>query len=78
MKIDHFFISINAADYAAQTEWWAKLIGRRWDSEPVLSCHEWDLTDHVWFQVLDRTEGLCCSKCYQRSDIKPRQVQTGL
>lgn len=57
MTIDHVFISINAADFAAQSDWWAKLIGRRWDREPMPSCHEWDLTDHVWFQVLDSAEG---------------------
>lgn len=56
MKVDHVFININAADFTAQSEWWAKLIGRRWDREPMPSCHEWDLTDHVLFQVLDSAE----------------------
>lgn len=34
-----------------------KLIDRRWDREPTPSCHEWDLTDDVLFQVLDSAEG---------------------
>lgn len=57
MKINHIFISINAADFAAQSEWWAKLISRRWDGEPMPSCHEWSLTENVLFQVLDSDDG---------------------
>ena len=57
MKINHVFISISAADFAAQSDWWTRLIGRRWDREPMPSCHEWDLTEHVLFQVLDSAEG---------------------
>ncbi|SPH24381.1 hypothetical protein DEA8626_03432 [Defluviimonas aquaemixtae] len=56
MNINHVFLSINAADFAAQSNWWAKLIGRRWDREPMPSCHEWVLTDDVLFQVLDSSE----------------------
>lgn len=56
MKINHIFLSINAADFSAQSDWWAKMIGRRWDREPMQSCHEWDLTDDVLFQVLDSEE----------------------
>ncbi|PVA11051.1 glyoxalase [Pelagivirga sediminicola] len=57
MKVNHVFISINAADFAAQSDWWARLIGRRRDRAPMPSCHEWDLTEHVLFQVLDSAEG---------------------
>lgn len=53
MKVDHVFLSLNAADFAAQTDWWAKLIGRRPDREPMPSCREWDLAPSVLFQVLD-------------------------
>jgi predicted enzyme related to lactoylglutathione lyase len=53
MKISHIFLSIHAADFAAQSNWWAKLIGRRWDRVPMPSCHEWVLTHDVLFQVLD-------------------------
>lgn len=53
MKINHIFLSINASDFSAQSNWWAKLIGRRWDREPMPSCNEWDLTDDILFQVLD-------------------------
>lgn len=56
MKINHIFLSINAANFSAQSDWWAKLIGRHWDREPMPSCHEWDLTDDVLFQVLDSAE----------------------
>lgn len=57
MKINHIFISTNADDFAAQSDWWTKLIDRRWDREPMPSCHEWQLTDDVLFQVLDSDDG---------------------
>lgn len=57
MKINHVFLSIKAADFAAQSDWWSKLIGRRWDREPMPSCHEWDLAGSILFQVLDSAEG---------------------
>lgn len=53
MKINHTFISINATDFSAQSEWWERFIGRHWDREPMPSCHEWSLTDDILFQVLD-------------------------
>lgn len=53
MKPDHIFLSINAVDFTAQSDWWSKLIGRRWDRVPMPSCHEWQLTDDILFQVLD-------------------------
>lgn len=53
MKINHIFVSINARDFLAQSNWWARLIGRSWDQEPMPSCHEWNLTDDVLLQVLD-------------------------
>ena len=56
MKLNHIFLSIDAADFAAQSDWWSKMIGRRWDREPMPSCHEWKLTDDVLFQVLDNAE----------------------
>lgn len=57
MNINHIFVSVNAADFSAQSDWWTHLIGRRWDREPMPSCHEWDLADNVLFQVLDNAEG---------------------
>ena len=57
MQINHTFLSINANDFGAQSDWWSKLIGRRWDREPMLSCHEWQLTDDILFQVLDSDKG---------------------
>lgn len=53
MKINHVFISINARDFSAQSDWWTRFIGRSWDQEPMPSCHEWNLADDVLFQVLD-------------------------
>jgi predicted enzyme related to lactoylglutathione lyase len=57
VKINNVFLSINADDFSAQSEWWANLIGRNWDREPMPSCHEWSLTDDILFQVLDSSEG---------------------
>jgi len=56
MNINHIFVSINARNFAAQSDWWAKLIGRSCDQKPMPSCHEWNLTDDVLFQVLDSAE----------------------
>ena len=53
MNVDTIFLSINAANHAAQTEWWTKLLGRPFDRSPVPSCREWDLREGVLFQVLD-------------------------
>jgi predicted enzyme related to lactoylglutathione lyase len=55
MHMDTIFISINAADHAAQTAWWTKLLGRTFDRIPVPSCREWDLREGVLFQVLDNS-----------------------
>ncbi|MBT8417122.1 MAG: VOC family protein [Silicimonas sp.] len=56
MDVKHVFLSINANDFKAQSDWWKKLIGRHWDREPMPSCHEWDLTGDVYFQVLDSSD----------------------
>lgn len=53
MTIQTVFLSINADDFEAQTEWWGRLIGRGFDRQPMPSCHEWELTPTVAFQVLD-------------------------
>ena len=57
MKVDSVFLSVNAKDFAAQSKWWSDLLGREWDREPMPSCHEWDLREGVWFQVLDNARG---------------------
>jgi predicted enzyme related to lactoylglutathione lyase len=58
MKVDRVFLSVNARDFDAQMQWWAHLLDRRWDREPMPSCREWDLADGaVLFQVLDSAEG---------------------
>ncbi|UZD69376.1 VOC family protein [Brucella sp. JSBI001] len=56
MKIETVFISVNARDFSAQSQWWSTLLERKWDREPMTSCHEWDLTDSALFQVLDNAE----------------------
>lgn len=33
------------------------LFERSWDREPMPTCHEWDATRGVFFQVLDNEEG---------------------
>jgi predicted enzyme related to lactoylglutathione lyase len=57
MKINHVFLSINADDFAGQSDWWVRFIGRRWDRVPMPSCHEWSLSDGVLFQVLESSDG---------------------
>lgn len=56
MRPDTIFVSVNAADFAALSDWWSKLLDREWDREPMPSCHEWDLIEDVLFQVLDKPE----------------------
>ena len=57
MKIHKIFVSINAIDFGTMSDWWSTLLDRSWDREPMPSCHEWDLTPSVLFQVLDNPEG---------------------
>lgn len=53
MRIDKVFVSISARDFDAQAQWWTRLLGRRWDREPMPSCREWDVAGSVLLQVLD-------------------------
>lgn len=53
MKIDKVFVSINARDFSALSQWYRTLLDRAWDREPMPSCHEWDVAGCVLFQVLD-------------------------
>ncbi|WPY96482.1 hypothetical protein T8T21_18450 (plasmid) [Limimaricola variabilis] len=57
MNVTAIHLSINAADFDAQSDWWKRLVGRHWDREPMPSCHEWDLRDGVLLQVLDSPKG---------------------
>ena len=57
MDIGKVFLSINATDFSTQSEGWSRLLEREWDRQPRPSCHEWDLTDSVLFQVLDNAVG---------------------
>jgi len=56
MKINQIFLSINARNFDALSDWWARLIGRTWDNQPMPSCHEWQLTGDIVFQVLDNPD----------------------
>lgn len=57
MNVENIFLSVNARDFAAQSDWWATVLERSWDREPMPSCHEWDMREGVFFQVLDNPEG---------------------
>lgn len=53
MKIKNVFVSVNARDFEGLSQWYAQLLEREWDNEPMPSCHEWELIGSVLFQVLD-------------------------
>lgn len=53
MQVETLFQSINAKDWNHQSAWWATLLGRTWDREPMPSCREWGLRDGLLLQVLD-------------------------
>lgn len=53
MQINKVFLSVNARDFSGPSEWWSKVLERKWDREPMPSCREWDVTGSVLFQVLD-------------------------
>ena len=57
MRLYDVFLSIHAEDFAAQSDWWARFLGRQWDRAPMPSCHEWSLTGDILFQVLDSSDG---------------------
>lgn len=57
MKIENVFVSVNARDFEALSQWYAQLLEREWDNEPMPSCHEWELTGSVLLQVLDSAKG---------------------
>ncbi len=57
MDVNSILLSINARDFYAQSKSWASYIGRQHDRAPMPSCHEWDLTADVLFQVLDSGDG---------------------
>ncbi|MCQ0971240.1 hypothetical protein MLD63_12490 [Paracoccus sp. TK19116] len=53
MRIETVFINLNANDFNGLSGWWARLLDRHWDREPMPTCREWDLREGVLFQVLD-------------------------
>lgn len=56
MQIENIFVSVNARDFEGLSRWYVKLLERAWDNEPQPSCHEWELTGSVLFQVLDSAD----------------------
>lgn len=56
MDVKTIFLSVNAKNFGALSQWWSVLLQRNWDSEPMPSCHEWNLADGVLFQVLDSAD----------------------
>ncbi len=81
MKVSNVFVSINAKDFPLQSQWWSNLIGRKWDREPMPSCHEWDLRDGVLFQVLDNPDGKRATVTMRVEDIDKeitRLCETGI
>lgn len=56
MDVSNVFVSVGASNHEISCEWWSTALGRGPDRKPMPSCYEWDLTDRVFFQVLDNPE----------------------
>jgi len=54
MQVRTIFLSLSARNFDGQARWWADVLGRPHDREPMPTCREWDLADGVLFQVLDQ------------------------
>ncbi len=52
MEVTTVFITRYVADHDEMAQWYARFLGRRWDSEPVPNCREWHLGREVFFQVI--------------------------
>lgn len=69
MDVNSIFLSINARDFKGQSDWWQRLLERRWDREPTPRCHEWDLMGGVLLQVLDNPDGARTAVSLKISDL---------
>lgn len=49
--ITYVLAIVPVADIAAAREWYARLLGREPDNNPMDSLIEWQLADHGWLQV---------------------------
>jgi predicted enzyme related to lactoylglutathione lyase len=56
MRITDVLTVMPVADHAATVGWYERLLGRAADNVPMPSCHEWQLTDRGWLQVVDDSE----------------------
>ena len=56
MRITDVLSVMPVADYEASVGWYERLFGRLADNVPMPSCHEWQLTDSGWLQVIDDAE----------------------
>lgn len=77
MKVGKVFISLNARDFEAQSDWWKRLLDRPWDRQPMPSCHEWDLTDDVLFQVLDNDDDARVAVTLHVGDLDAERTRLG-
>ncbi len=75
MKVENVFVSVNAADFIGTSHWYARLLERTWDRDPMPSCHEWDLAGSVLFQVLDNPEGAGSATVTLRIDDLDRKIE---
>lgn len=56
MNVCNVFLSVHARDFSGLSDWWSTVLERKWNREPMPSCHEWDLALCVLFQVLDDSQ----------------------
>ncbi len=53
MRITDLLAVMPVADHPSSVQWYERLMGRVADNVPMPSCHEWQLTDSGWLQVID-------------------------
>jgi glyoxylase I family protein len=51
MLIDHVLAVVPVSDITVATEWYARLVGREPDNNPMDTLVEWQLADRGWVQV---------------------------
>ena len=53
MDVANVFVTLGVTAHVAGCQWRSAALGRRPDRSPMPGCCEWDLSDHVLFQMLD-------------------------
>jgi glyoxylase I family protein len=51
MQIDHVLAVVAVSDLGTARDWYARLLGREPDNNPMETLIEWQLADHGWLQV---------------------------